>query len=149
MRNACATDFVVDAVFLDRPPAGLRQRAVSRWEVLQVDFGWERSPFGSYHPVGTMARAKALESVAREKRVRSNLPMREEEMTQEERYKNFEDDIDGSFIGEFMPEYHGRSFYNGPAVRIDQSELQDIIRLTTVQLQWDQLGKSGLIVYPK
>ena len=74
---------------------------------------------------------------------------KEPAVTREERYKNFEDDVDGSFIGEFVPEYHGKSFYNGPAVKIDQSELQDIIRLTTVQLQWDQLGKSGLIVYPK
>ena len=70
-------------------------------------------------------------------------------MNRSERYATFEDDVDGSFIGEFMPEYHGKSFYIGPAVKIDASELQDVIRLTTVNLQWDQLGKSGLIVYPR
>lgn len=70
-------------------------------------------------------------------------------MKREERYKQFEDDIDGSFIGTFRAEYRGRSYYVGPAVEIDASELQDIIRLTPVPLQWDQLGKTGLIVYPK
>lgn len=69
-------------------------------------------------------------------------------MTKEERYKTFSDEVDGSFIGTFDPEYHGRNYYVGPAVTIDASELQDIIRLTTIRLQWDQLGKTGLIVYP-
>ena len=69
-------------------------------------------------------------------------------MTKEERYQMFEDDMDGTFIGEFLPTYNGRGFYRGPAVIIASSELQDVIRLTTVKLQWDQMGKSGLIIYP-
>jgi hypothetical protein len=43
--------------------------------------------------------------------------------------------------------YHGRSMWVGPAVRIDRNELQDVIRATTVRVQWDTLG-DGYIVYP-
>ena len=45
-------------------------------------------------------------------------------------------------------EHHGRYAYVGPAVLIGDEELQAVIRSTTVTLQWDQLGKAGLIVYP-
>ncbi len=68
--------------------------------------------------------------------------------TRDERYKTFDDDLDGSDVGEFMPDYRGRNHYFGPAIKIEGSDLQTVIRLTTVKLQWDQLGKSGLIVYP-
>ena len=45
--------------------------------------------------------------------------------------------------------YNGRFFWSGPAVRVnDFPELQEVIRATTVLLQWDSLGKSGFIVYP-
>ena len=45
--------------------------------------------------------------------------------------------------------YNGRNFYHGPAIRCDESELQDVIRETEVKVQWDTMGKSGLIIYPK
>jgi hypothetical protein len=46
--------------------------------------------------------------------------------------------------------YSGRFFWEGPAVRSDQQNgptLQDIIRKTSVPLQWDGLG-SNYMVYP-
>jgi hypothetical protein len=43
--------------------------------------------------------------------------------------------------------YHGRAYWEGPAVRVEKNELQDVIRATTVRLQWDTLG-DGWIVYP-
>lgn len=67
-------------------------------------------------------------------------------MTKEERYKKFENDLENEYDVE---QYQGRNFYNGPAVRIDSSELQDVIRATDVKVQWDTLGKDGLIVYPR
>lgn len=67
-------------------------------------------------------------------------------MTKEERYKKFEEELENEYDVE---QYQGRGFYNGPAVRIDSSELQDVIRATTVRVQWDTLGKDKLVVYPK
>lgn len=44
--------------------------------------------------------------------------------------------------------YAGRWFWKGPAVATNADlDLQDVIRATTVPLQWDQLGLH-LIVYP-
>lgn len=44
--------------------------------------------------------------------------------------------------------YAGRFYWEGPAVRADnERELQEIIRATTVPVQWDSLGL-GYIVYP-
>ena len=45
-------------------------------------------------------------------------------------------------------EYRGRNFYAGPAVVVRRSQLQDVIRATSVDVQWDQMGKDGVIVYP-
>lgn len=45
--------------------------------------------------------------------------------------------------------YRGRFFYQGPAVKCEQDELQDIIRATRIVLQWDDLGRTGLVIYPK
>jgi len=44
--------------------------------------------------------------------------------------------------------YFGRSYYFGPAVRCEVEEFQDIVRETTMRLQQDQMGRSGIIVYP-
>jgi len=47
--------------------------------------------------------------------------------------------------------YEGRSFWKGPAVVTDNENgdtLQDVIRATDVRLQWDQMGRCDLIVYP-
>ena len=44
--------------------------------------------------------------------------------------------------------YAGRFYWFGPAVRADdERELQEIIRATEVEVQWDSLGE-GYIVYP-
>jgi hypothetical protein len=46
--------------------------------------------------------------------------------------------------------YRGRFFWEGPAARSDQQygpTLQDIVRKTTVPLQWDSLD-TNYIVYP-
>ncbi len=44
--------------------------------------------------------------------------------------------------------YHGRNMYQGPAVRVDEDELQDVIRASCVRVVWDQMGKHGLVIYP-
>jgi hypothetical protein len=45
--------------------------------------------------------------------------------------------------------YHGRFWYEGPAVRAaDDHEFQLVLRSTTVPVQWDSLGL-GYIVYPR
>jgi hypothetical protein len=41
--------------------------------------------------------------------------------------------------------YHGRYFWEGPAVRV--RDLQDALSETRVKCQWDQMGR-GYIVYP-
>ncbi len=57
--------------------------------------------------------------------------------------------LDMKCAGREVEDYKGRWFYGGPAVFVDESELQDVIRATSVQLQWDELGKSGLVIYPR
>ena len=42
--------------------------------------------------------------------------------------------------------YHGRFFYQGPAVEVDN--LQDALSETKVPCQWDNMGL-GYVVYPK
>lgn len=42
--------------------------------------------------------------------------------------------------------YRGRSFWEGPAVRVDS--IQDAMGATMVPCQWDNMGL-GFIVYPK
>ncbi len=47
-----------------------------------------------------------------------------------------------------VEDYNGRYFYHGPAVRAeDEIEMQNVIRGTTVNVQWDSMGM-GYIVYP-
>lgn len=41
--------------------------------------------------------------------------------------------------------YHGRFFWEGPAVRVDS--IQDALSETKVKCQWDSMGR-GFIVYP-
>lgn len=49
-----------------------------------------------------------------------------------------------------LDHYRGRFDYEGPAIRVrNQSELQDVIRETNMELQRDEMGKNGYIVYPK
>ena len=68
-------------------------------------------------------------------------------MTQEERYKKFTDDMEEA--GYDVESYQGRNFYIGPSVTVGNHELQDAIRATTVSVQWDNMGKDDLVVYPK
>jgi len=42
--------------------------------------------------------------------------------------------------------YHGRWFWEGPAVRVD--DIQDALSETKVKCQWDNMGL-GFIVYPR
>jgi hypothetical protein len=49
----------------------------------------------------------------------------------------------------FDPEnYVGKNFYRGLAVTVDRGKLQDVIRATKLELQWDSLGKNDLVIYP-
>ena len=68
----------------------------------------------------------------------------EEAMTNHERFAN-----DMKLAGyKVNGDYHGRWFYEGPAIVVEKEELQSAIRATKVNLQWDEMGKSGLVVYP-
>ena len=68
-------------------------------------------------------------------------------MNKEERYQQFEEDCEEAGI--MTEEYHGRNYYIGPSVECDDfDEVQEVIRATTIILQWDNLGR-GYIVYPK
>lgn len=66
--------------------------------------------------------------------------------TEPKRYWRFRQDMDTA--GYAVEEYRGRNYYQGPAIQYEGYDLQNVIRATTVRLQTDQLGKSGLIVYP-
>jgi len=63
------------------------------------------------------------------------------------RDKTFISDMEGLF--EVRPDYHGRAFYRGPAVVIERDLLQAVIRATDMMLQWDDMGRSGYVVYPR
>jgi hypothetical protein len=45
--------------------------------------------------------------------------------------------------------YNGRFYYKGPAVTVDRNDLQDVIRATEVKLQWDEMGRDDVVVYPR
>jgi hypothetical protein len=68
-------------------------------------------------------------------------------MGSNERHQQFTADME--LAGYEVRDYQGRFYYSGPAVEVDRNELQDVIRATSVPLQWDSMGKTGLIVYPK
>ncbi len=61
----------------------------------------------------------------------------------------FVEDMDAA--GYDTEHYWGRFFWRGPAVRTDEDDgptLQDVIRATSVPVQWDNLGRD-YIVYPR
>lgn len=66
------------------------------------------------------------------------------QMQAQQRYKKFREECEEA--GLEVEEYRGRNFYDGPAVRCDN--IQEVIRATSVECQWDNMGK-GWIVYPK
>lgn len=43
--------------------------------------------------------------------------------------------------------YEGRNLYKGPAV--EHSDYQAVIQKVTMPLQWDRMGKTNFIVYPR
>lgn len=43
--------------------------------------------------------------------------------------------------------YDGRNFFSGPAVV--HADPQAVIRATTMPVQWDNMGKTDFIIYPK
>lgn len=57
------------------------------------------------------------------------------------------------FVGECLKAgwpvhyYHGRNFYKGPAVI--HSNVQEVIRQTSMELVYDNMGKSDYVIYPK
>ena len=68
----------------------------------------------------------------------------------EERYAQFTTEMEDEMIE--VEQYKGRNFYEGPAVRTDEAgglSLQDVLRATSVRVQWDSLGRSDAIVYPR
>lgn len=65
-------------------------------------------------------------------------------------YRQFQEQAEAA--GYEVNEYHGRYFYYGPAVWLDnQDQYHDFIRAinTDIRLQCDDCGKTGKIVYPK
>lgn len=63
----------------------------------------------------------------------------------QKRYNTFAKECEEAKLEVF--DYHGRNFYSGPAVTVD--DIQVAIRATTVDCQWDSMGKSSYVVYPK
>lgn len=61
-------------------------------------------------------------------------------------HRKFEEDLER--MGYEVEEYRGRWGYHGPSVKVDMSELQDVLRATDVRVVWDTLGKDGLVIYP-
>ena len=51
--------------------------------------------------------------------------------------------------GMAVRQYRGRNFYEGPSVTCEKVDLQEVIRSTSVELQWDNMGKSQYVVYPR
>lgn len=73
-----------------------------------------------------------------------------EEENDKDQYEQFVEDMEKAGID--YEEYHGRFFYHGPAVRTNENGFptrEDVIRATKVKLQWDNLGLSDFIVYPR
>ena len=76
-------------------------------------------------------------------------PEEEKEDNDKDKYEQFIEDMEKAGI-EYDGEYHGRFFYQGPAVRTNENGFptrQDVIRATKVELQWDNLGMD-FIIYP-
>lgn len=54
----------ITSAILNRPSEQKQYRRLALLEWATKEYGiseWERSPFGSYHPVGTLAKAAAIE----------------------------------------------------------------------------------------
>ena len=62
------------------------------------------------------------------------------------RHRRFVENMEDA--GYQIQHYQGRDYYQGPAIFVDRSEFQDVVRATKLPLVTDQMGKSGLVVYP-
>jgi hypothetical protein len=60
------------------------------------------------------------------------------------KYEKFRKDCENA--GFDVWHYRGRFFYEGPAVTV--GDMQDVIRATTVKVQWDNMARD-YVVYPK
>ena len=77
--------------------------------------------------------------------VRESWPEGKEENDTQRQFR--EDMEEARFDVQF---YRGRWFYRGWSVKAkDFRELQDIIRATRIYLQWEELGKTGFIIWPE
>jgi hypothetical protein len=64
-----------------------------------------------------------------------------------ERYNRFWDEVRS--LGREPYHYQGRNHFRGPAANVSSyDEIQDIVRKTSMPLQWDNMGL-GWVVYPK
>ena len=65
-------------------------------------------------------------------------------------HQNFKEHAEAA--GYEVEDYQGRFGYFGPCVKVkDNEEFQRFLREinTDIRLQWDSLGKSGKVVYPR
>jgi hypothetical protein len=58
-------------------------------------------------------------------------------------HKQFVSDMEDAGLAPY--DYHGRFFWHGPAVDVD--DLQEALGATKVRCQWDSMGM-GYVVYP-
>ncbi len=72
-------------------------------------------------------------------------------MTTPKRHQEFIDQVReaGWPKQDLQLDYHGRFFYVGPALVLPKEDLQEIIRATTMELEWDDMGRDSYIVYPR
>ncbi len=73
-------------------------------------------------------------------------PTGEHRPYEKEHFEQFCREVEAA--GYTVKHYRGRWFYEGPAVSVESDEFQKMVRATTVELQKDELGKTGIIVYP-
>lgn len=60
------------------------------------------------------------------------------------KHKEFVRDMEKA--GLEVKHYRGRFYYDGPSVMVEN--VDDVIRLTSVKVQWDSMGRDHIVVYP-
>ncbi len=60
-------------------------------------------------------------------------------------HARFEQDMAEAGIGTYH--YHGRFYWHGPAANVD--DLQEVMSNTKVPVQWDEMGRSSYVIYPR
>lgn len=62
-------------------------------------------------------------------------------------YSIFQDTL--TEAGYKVQDYRGRFLYHGPAVFVkDFNEFQEILKHTPCKIQYEELGKTGFVIYP-